>query len=136
MGKVEADSDWATLNPHYLPWHGHVTALTIAVSNRRLGLAQVLTCSLEHGCDQLDAWFIDLFVREGNAHALKLYQSLGYSIYRKVLGYYSDDPLRNGSGENAFDMRKSLSRDVSKRYERKNGKEFSVLPSDIDQLRL
>lgn len=33
---------------------------------------------------------------------------MGYSVYRKVLGYYSGE-------EDAYDMRKALSRDVSKR---------------------
>ena len=34
-----------------------------------------------------------------------MYKKLGYSIYRQVIGYYSGE-------EDAFDMRKALSRDT------------------------
>ena len=39
-----------------------------------------------------------------------MYKQLGYIVYRKILGYYSGDP-----DEDAFDMRKALSRDVKKK---------------------
>ena len=78
MGKVEEDPSWRKLTQHYLPWHGHVTALTVAPQHRRLGLAQSLTKALERGCEEQNAWFVDLFVREGNETAVGLYQGLGY----------------------------------------------------------
>lgn len=37
-----------------------------------------------------------------------MYEHLGYTIYRRVLAYYS------GEGEDAFDMRKALPRDTAK----------------------
>lgn len=40
-----------------------------------------------------------------------MYQQLGYSVYRRVLGYYRGST--NGA-QDAFDMRKALPRDVNK----------------------
>lgn len=54
---------------------------------------------------------MDLFVREDNKPAIKMYQQLGYSVYRRVLGYYRGST--NGA-QDAFDMRKALPRDVNK----------------------
>ena len=131
MGKVEEDPLWAKFTPHYLPWHGHVTALTVAPQYRRLGLARLLTEALERGCDDQNAWFVDLFVREGNETAVGLYKSMGYSVYRRVVEYYSDDPTGRRAGEDAFDMRKGLSRDKKNVHVRKNGENFRVMPEDI-----
>jgi len=39
---------------------------------------------------------VDLFVRERNTLAIAMYQKLGYSVYRRVLGYYGDN------GEDAY----------------------------------
>ena len=86
MGKLEADplplhhqffSSALPLPDNYLPWHGHVTALTVAPQYRRMGLAKTLTEMLERGCEDADAWFVDLFVREGNA-AVGTYRKMGY----------------------------------------------------------
>jgi len=81
MGKVESDPLHYALMSNYMPWHGHVTALTVAPQYRRLGLAQDLTRALERGCDEQDAWFVDLFVREGNATAVGLYRGMGCVTY-------------------------------------------------------
>lgn len=45
-----------------------------------------------------DGYFVDLFVRVSNSLAIGMYEKFGYSVYRRVLGYYSsaDD------GEDAF----------------------------------
>lgn len=77
MGKVEEDPAYLRFSEHYLPWHGHVTALTVAPQYRRLGLAKLLTEVLESGCEEKDAWFVDLFVRAGNDTALPLYRGMG-----------------------------------------------------------
>jgi N-terminal acetyltransferase B complex catalytic subunit len=37
-----------------------------------------------------------------------MYEGFGYTVYRRVLGYYSGDE------EDALDMRKALKRDVAK----------------------
>ncbi|KAL9130955.1 MAG: hypothetical protein Q9217_001001 [Psora testacea] len=131
MGKVEEDPLWAKFTPYYLPWHGHITALTVAPQMRRLGLAQILTKALERGCEDKQAWFVDLFVREGNKTALDLYKGMGYSVFRRVLEYYSDDPTGRKEGEDAFDMRKPLSRDKKRVHIRKNGENYRVMPEDI-----
>jgi N-terminal acetyltransferase B complex catalytic subunit len=131
MGKVEEDPSYMQFSEHYLPWHGHVTALTIAPQYRRLGLAKTLTGALERGCDEQNAWFIDLFVRKGNDIAVGLYRGLGYSVFRRVLKYYSDDPTGGKAGEDAFDMRKPLHRDKKLQHIRDNGENYVVHPEDL-----
>ena len=54
-----------------------------------------------------NGYFVDLFVRVSNKLAQLMYQHLGYTVYRQVLGYYSGE-------EDAYDMRKALPRDVPK----------------------
>ena len=51
---------------------------------------------------------MDLFVRVSNETAVNMYKRMGYSVYRKVIDYYSEPT------EDAFDMRKALPRDVHK----------------------
>mmetsp|Transcript_8267 Transcript_8267/g.17196 ORF Transcript_8267/g.17196 Transcript_8267/m.17196 type:complete len:182 (+) Transcript_8267:120-665(+) len=91
-------------------WHGHVSAVTVAPSYRRLGLAKTLMDDFEHLCiNTYDAYFVDLFVRETNRLAQEMYEKFGYSTYRRVVEYYSGE-----SPEDAFDMRKALPRDKDK----------------------
>ncbi|XP_050538313.1 N-alpha-acetyltransferase 20 isoform X2 [Daktulosphaira vitifoliae] len=101
MGKAEGQPD---------NWHGHVTALTVAPEYRRLGVAGFLMNWLEEVSEKKDAWFVDLYVRVSNTVAISMYKSLGYTVYRTVLEYYSGDP-----DEDAYDMRKALSRDIEKK---------------------
>lgn len=89
-------------------WHGHVTAVTVAPEARRLGLATELMGQLEAVTETHGGYFVDLFVRKGNTNALGMYHKLGYVEYRRVLGYYE-------GGEDAYDMRKSMSRDPDKK---------------------
>lgn len=73
-----------------------------------------------------------------------MYERMGYSVYRRVVDYYSDD--LNGTtdatedkegkdggrgGEDAFDMRKPLDRDKERKHVRENGAEFRVSPDDV-----
>jgi Acetyltransferases len=118
-------------------WHGHVSAVTVAPTYRRLGLAKVLMEDLERFSEQVyNAYFVDLFVRASNKLAIDMYEKFGYVKYRRVLGYYSDgggaggqdddDDEDGGSGmkdgsEDAWDMRKALRRDVKKK---------SIIPLD------
>eukprot|EP00758_Cryptobia_borreli_P009380 Tbor_TRINITY_DN5475_c1_g6::TRINITY_DN5475_c1_g6_i2::g.24425::m.24425/K17972/NAA20, NAT3; N-terminal acetyltransferase B complex catalytic subunit len=100
--------------------HGHVSALATSPIYRRIGLGKTLMEKLEnisnnnyHSC-----YFVDLFVRKGNKVAVAMYEGLGYSIYRTVLGYYSGGGRRvnnnnniiniNNTNEDALDMRKAL----------------------------
>uniref|UniRef100_A0A0A9H7Z6 Sgb102 n=1 Tax=Arundo donax TaxID=35708 RepID=A0A0A9H7Z6_ARUDO len=63
---------------------------------------------LEEISDKMDkAYFVDLFVRASNMPAIRMYEKLGYVVYRRVLRYYS--------GEDGLDMRKALSQDVEKK---------------------
>ncbi|XP_065344543.1 N-alpha-acetyltransferase 20 [Cloeon dipterum] len=100
MGKAEGSGE---------KWHGHVTALTVSPDYRRLGVANTLMAYLEEVSEKKNAYFVDLFVRVSNKVAIKMYTELGYIVYRTVLEYYSGDP-----DEDAYDMRKALSRDVNK----------------------
>jgi N-terminal acetyltransferase B complex catalytic subunit len=92
-------------------WHGHVTAVTVAPEFRRQHLAQKLMRLLEDITEKVhDGYFVDLFVRKSNSVAIGMYEKFGYSKYREVLGYYSGP-----DGENAYDMRKAMARDVHKK---------------------
>ncbi|ETV80023.1 N-alpha-acetyltransferase 20, NatB catalytic subunit [Aphanomyces astaci] len=103
MGKAEGKGE---------NWHGHVTAVTVAPEFRRLGLAKNLMDYLENVSVELyDGYFVDLFVRVSNTPAIGMYEKIGYSVYRRVIGYYSGDD----DGEDAFDMRKALPRDKDKK---------------------
>ena len=105
-------------------WHGHVTAVTVAPEFRRRGLGRKLMNSLEATSEHVfDAYFVDLFVRVSNSLAIGMYEAFGYSVYRRVLGYYSGT-------EDAFDMRKALPRDT----ERKSVVPLPhpVLPEDLE----
>ena len=89
-------------------WHGHVTAVTVAPDFRRQKLAQKLMLMLEQITHKVhDAYFVDLFVRVSNSVAINMYRGFGYSVYRRVLQYYSGN-------EDAYDMRKAMPRDVHK----------------------
>ena len=91
-------------------WHGHVSAVTVAPTYRRLGLARTLMEDLDKlSTDVYNAHFVDLFVRASNGLAISMYESFGYVKYRRVLGYYSGD-----DAEDAWDMRKALPRDKNK----------------------
>ena len=90
-------------------WHGHVTAITVAPEFRRVGCARRLMRLLEKYSDERQCYFVDLFVRKSNRTAIDFYEKLGFSVYREIREYYSGP-----NPENAFDMRKALSKDVGK----------------------
>ena len=90
-------------------WHGHISAVTVAPNYRRLGLAAMLIDVLEVITEEVhDGYFVDLFVRVSNLLAINMYKKFGYTVYRRVLGYY-------GAEEDAFDMRKAMGRDPHKK---------------------
>ena len=73
-------------------WHGHVTALTVSPTYRRLGLARTLMDELERITqDVYNGYFVDLFVRISNDVAITMYRNMGYSVFRRVVAYYSSD---------------------------------------------
>lgn len=93
MGKSEG---------HYTSFHGHVTALTVAPQYRRLGLAKMMMDELERVTDEVyRGYFVDLFVRVSNEIAIGMYEKLGYSVYRRVVEYYSGG-IGDEGDEDAF----------------------------------
>ncbi|CAG0920195.1 unnamed protein product [Notodromas monacha] len=88
-------------------WHAHVTALSVGPDHRRFGLARKLMQNMEEISEKKNTYFVDLFVRISNKVAIAMYKALGYIVYRTVLEYYSGNP-----DEDAYDMRKAMSRDV------------------------
>lgn len=111
-------------------FHGHVTALSISPPYRRLRLAKILMDELERLTDEVyNGWFVDLFVRVSNSVAIGMYRGFGYTVFRRVVGYYSE--AEGEPGEDAFDMRKPCSRDKDLRHQRKNGEEYRVSPSQV-----
>ena len=83
-----------------------------------------MTEALEKACDEANAWFVDLFVRAENISAQELYKKMGYSVYRRVVGYYNDDA-------DAFDMRKPLTRDKKRQTVREKGEKILVDPAEV-----
>lgn len=149
MGKLESSPPYAQFSPHYLPYHAHITALTVAPHARRLGLGATLSESLARAGDEYDAYFVDLFVRKSNDGAQRLYRGLGYSVWRTVVGYYTDTAMDSKGkgkgpgggeedddddeegGEDAYDMRKSCKRDTEGKFVRKNGERVKVDPMNV-----
>jgi N-terminal acetyltransferase B complex catalytic subunit len=90
-----------------------------------------------------NGYFVDLFVRTTNAVAIGMYEQFGYSVYRRVLGYYHSSPFGNrDEDEDAFgmatvyiiltiDMRKPLKRDKLRQSVRENGANFLVTPEQV-----
>ena len=84
---------------------------------------------------------MDLYVRESNKAAIEMYRKMGYSVYRRVVKYYSDGLDERGGmveegedgerGEDAFDMRKPLSRDKGRKYVREGGEEYRVGADEV-----
>jgi N-terminal acetyltransferase B complex catalytic subunit len=86
-------------------WHGHVTALTVAPEYRRLGLARKMMDLLELVSDSIyRGFFVDLYVRCANVVAIEMYESFGYSVYRRVREYYGNLGVGKGGRdeEDAF----------------------------------
>ncbi|KAG9088559.1 N-terminal acetyltransferase [Ceratobasidium sp. 370] len=81
-------------------WHGHVTAITVAPEYRRLSVARKMMDYLEEVSDKL---------HNGKSHfsplnhvAIKMYEGMGYSVYRRVREYYVVQLQDNPDDEDAF----------------------------------
>lgn len=132
MGKLEESPEYYKSYEHYLPWHAHITALTVAPEARRQGIGKILTEQLEAAADANGSWFVDLFVRKSNLKAINFYKSMGYSVFRVVQDYYGDhasDPT--AYSEDAYDMRKPMKRDVKHEHVRDDGEKHFVNPEDV-----
>ncbi|KIJ69202.1 hypothetical protein HYDPIDRAFT_36286 [Hydnomerulius pinastri MD-312] len=120
LGKAEGSS---------AEWHGHITALSVAPEYRRLSLARSMISRLELVSDEhYKGFFVDLYVRCNNALAINMYEGFGYSVYRRVREYYGSLGVGKGGKdeEDAFDMRKPLSKDPLRRSVRTNGREVII----------
>ncbi|KAE9391399.1 acyl-CoA N-acyltransferase [Gymnopus androsaceus JB14] len=107
-------------------WHGHVTAITVAPEYRRLSLARKMMSLLELVSDEIyRGFFVDLYVRCNNFVAIDMYEGMDYSVYRRVREEGGRDE------EDAFDMRKPLSRDIVRRSVRSNGRDIIVSAHDV-----
>lgn len=89
-------------------WHSHISAVTVDMEFRRLGLAGQMVEQLRLLSETPDenCYFMDLFVRTSNNVAVGMYKRLGFMPFRRVLQYYG-----SGKNEDAFDMRMPLARD-------------------------
>ncbi|THH20911.1 hypothetical protein EW146_g568 [Bondarzewia mesenterica] len=115
-------------------FHGHVTALTVAPEYRRLSLGRRMMRLLEQVSDETyGGYFVDLYVRCQNRLAIGMYEGFGYSVYRRVREYYGSLGLglKGKDEEDAFDMRKPLSRDSQRRSVRPNGRDMIVSAHDV-----
>ncbi|KAF8159790.1 N-acetyltransferase [Crassisporium funariophilum] len=115
-------------------WHGHVTALTVAPEYRRLSLARKMMNLLEMVSQEIyKGFFVDLYVRCANVVAIDMYETMGYSVYRRVREYYGTLGIGKGGRdeEDAFDMRKPLARDQNRRSVRPNGRDIIVSAHDV-----
>lgn len=120
-----------------MEWHTHITAVTINYYYRRIGLASDMCLQLEKLVkdEPYETLFIDLFVRTTNKVAQQLYEKLGYSIYRRVVGYYGGemptDRNKIDDAVDAFDMRKLLPRDTKNETVRHDGHLHYVFPYEV-----
>jgi N-terminal acetyltransferase B complex catalytic subunit len=88
---------------------GHVSAITVAPSYRRLSLARELMKLIETVSEQQACYFVDLFVRVSNSLAISMYEHFGYSVYQRVVRYYSGGGVGdNLNEEDAFGLFSSL----------------------------
>ncbi|TFY54930.1 hypothetical protein EVG20_g9507 [Dentipellis fragilis] len=111
MGYVIGKAEGSTTD-----FHGHVTAITVAPEYRRLSLGRKMMDLLERVSDEAyNGFFVDLYVRCTNDIAIGI---LG-------LGPGGKDE------EDAFDMRKPLSRDPMRRTVRANGRDMIVSAHDV-----
>ncbi|KAH8305482.1 hypothetical protein KR018_010868, partial [Drosophila ironensis] len=102
--RFDDDEDGAGDGKDSVSKHGHISALAVAHEYRRLGLATILMDDLRGKMERSCNWYLDLFVRQRNLHAIRLYESLGYVKYRWLPQFYADD--------HGYDMRLPLSLDV------------------------
>lgn len=118
-------------------WHTHITAVTVQDTYRRLGLALRLCIHLEQLTARapFSTLFVDLFVKVTNTLGRQLYEKLGFSVYRRVVGYYGLEAPTDRNAINdevdAFDMRKALPCDKLRETVRENGDKVNVLPHEV-----
>ncbi|KAG2363408.1 hypothetical protein BDR07DRAFT_1404304, partial [Suillus spraguei] len=99
-------------------WHGHITAVSVAPEYRRLSLARNMCQRLKFASDEIYKGYpVDLHECCNNTLVIKMHE------------------VRDGKDgrddEDAFDMRKCLSRDAAQRSIRSNGRDMIVSAHDV-----
>ena len=127
MGKVEGSQEY----------HSHISAVTVDKMYRRIKISSdVLLDCFKNISDYISkVKFIDLFVKCDNALALRLYEKIGYQVFRRVVGYYDFNGPQNLKRSNddkldAFDMRICLPRDNGESL-KNSGKNNRCLAEDV-----
>ncbi|EDW76129.1 uncharacterized protein Dwil_GK19033 [Drosophila willistoni] len=87
------------------PHNAHISSLAIDQTYRRLGVATKLIDNFHQTAELNQDWYVDLFVRDTNKSAIKLYESFGYVKYRWLPKFYNN--------YHAYDMRLPLKTDVT-----------------------
>ena len=95
MGKLQTDK--ATHQQY-----GHITALAVGGTHRRMGIARQLMDLFEQSCEAQGAFYVDLFVRANNQVAFKMYTEFGYNVYRQIKGYYTYDGKTSVPDDDAY----------------------------------
>ncbi|KAL0233761.1 hypothetical protein PCE1_002267 [Barthelona sp. PCE] len=108
-----------------MDWHGHISAVSVLKEYRGLGIGKLLCRELERISDIDECFFVDLFVRADNP-AVQWYERLGYTMYRRVLDYYTE---QDGGRNDGIEMRMSLSRDPEKKTQEPFGRD--VRPEEL-----
>lgn len=69
-----------------------------------MGLLEMVSDEIYKG------FFVDLYVRCANSVAIDMYEGMGYSVYRRVRGYYGNIGLGKGGRdeEDAFGVSRNL----------------------------
>ncbi|XP_017047755.1 N-alpha-acetyltransferase 20 [Drosophila ficusphila] len=107
LGTRDEDCDERIGDGKDCSWsHGHVSALAVDYKYRKLGIATRFMTTLRNMMDDQKDWYMDLYVREKNENAIRLYESLGYVKYSWMPMFYPDD--------NGYHMRLPLTRDVNR----------------------
>jgi N-alpha-acetyltransferase 10/11 len=104
VGYVLAKMEEEETNPH-----GHITSLAVMRTHRKLGLATKLMLASQRSMVEVyRAKYCSLHVRKGNYAAFQLYRDvLKFDVHGIEAKYYAD-------GEDAYDMRHPLSRELFK----------------------
>lgn len=99
LGKMDDDPESQAKNPP----NGHVTSLSVMRTYRKMGIAEKLMRQCLYAlCENYQAEYVSLHVRESNRAALHLYKNtLKFEVLSIENSYYQD-------GEDAYYMKKIL----------------------------
>jgi hypothetical protein len=64
----------------------------------RVCVCRCVADALSGALRSYNGYFVDLFVRKSNTLAIRMYERLGYVVYRVVLGYYASTTSEDAYG--------------------------------------